>query len=398
MTRFLCALGCFSSVALADTPLPFGLDIQTHEWFESDTVLVQAAAVDLVNLNQAVDALNAQQMALGPYHSDLVAPTVAAAKLATETGALTRAEELFDRAFHTIRVNDGLYGDQQLPILRGLLDLYLASGDREGFEKRAEYQFRLLGSGLPPFNAAELKAAGEFFDVTLDALMDGSWEGMSRELLRFHDRFETLTDSVCAESDVRAEWCRYFSFRLARFYYLLAYKLDVFVDDPRFESRIADSDWQSLERDPRMEALQRRLFQQGERVFDRLLEVEPGDHDAISALADWHWFYSKRTAAIRLYRDACQLEPDRFSRAAPLPEYPTLSRYRSFHGVGTLVDVTLEINERGVPSDIAVSSVGDNSSISVKRKLRDTRYRPAFDQCETPRDISLINAQFVFLD
>jgi hypothetical protein len=104
---------------------------------------------------------------------------------------------------------------------------------------------------------------------------------------------------------VRAEWCRYFSFRLARFYYLLEYKLDVFVDDPRFESRIADSDWQSLERDPRMEALQRRLFQQGERVFDRLLEVEPGDHDAISALADWHWFYSKWTAAIRLYRDAC---------------------------------------------------------------------------------------------
>jgi hypothetical protein len=101
---------------------------------------------------------------------------------------------------------------------------------------------------------------------------------------------------------------------------------------------------------------------------------------------------------IRLYRDACQLEPDRFSRAAPLPEYPTLSRYRSFHGVGTLVDVTLEINERGVPSDIAVSPVGDISSISVKRKLRDTRYRPAFDQCETPRDISLINAQFVFLD
>jgi hypothetical protein len=79
-------------VVLADTPLPFGLDIQTREWFESDTVLVQAAAVDLVNLNQAVDALNAQQMALGPYHSDLVAPTVAAAKLATETGALTRAE------------------------------------------------------------------------------------------------------------------------------------------------------------------------------------------------------------------------------------------------------------------------------------------------------------------
>ena len=54
---------------------------------------------------------------------------------------------LYDAALHNARVNNGLYGDQQLPILRGLLDLYLLTGDRKGFEARAAYQFRLLGSG-----------------------------------------------------------------------------------------------------------------------------------------------------------------------------------------------------------------------------------------------------------
>lgn len=398
MNRLLYVLGWFSCLAFADTPLPFGLDIQAKEWIESEVVTVQPDAAELAVLDQAVDALNAKQRALGPYHPDLVAASLAVAALATEAGALSRAELLYDRALHTVRVNDGLYGDQQLPILRGLLDLYLASGDRDGFEKRAEYQFRLLGSGLPPFNAAELTAAGEFFDVTLDALIDASWEDKSRELLRFHDRFEKLTESVCADPEAGGQWCQPFSFRLVRFYYVLEYKLDVFIDDPRFEPRFGDADWQSMEREPRLEALQRRLFQQGERILDRLLALNPKDHDALSALADWHWFYQKRSAALPLYRDACQLKSERFNRPAPLPEYPALSRYRSFREPGALASVALQINARGVPSDIVVSLDGSEAPVTLRRKLRETRFRPAFDNCEDPSEVSALNDQLVFLD
>jgi hypothetical protein len=125
-----------------------------------------------------------------------------------------------------------------------------------------------------------------------------------------------------------------------------------------------------------MEALQRRLFQQGERVFDRLLALKPEDHDALSALADWHWFYQKRPAAIRHYQAACQLRPERFEYPAPLPEYPALSKYRAFTEIGVPVGVTLEINERGVPSDIVLASLDVEGPLSLKRKLRATRFRP----------------------
>ena len=66
-----------------------------------------------------------------------------------EAGDVSLAASLYDSALHNARVNNGLYGDQQLPILRGLLDLYLLKGDREGFEARAAYQFRLLGAAQP---------------------------------------------------------------------------------------------------------------------------------------------------------------------------------------------------------------------------------------------------------
>ncbi len=194
------------------------------------------------------------------------------------------------------------------------------------------------------------------------------------------------------------DWCQPFSFRLVRFYYLLEYKLDVFVDDPRFEPRLSGADWQSMEREPRLEALQRRLFQQGERVFDRLLALKPEDHDALSALADWHWFYQKRPAAIRHYQAACKLRPERFDHPAPLPEYPTLSKYRAFTEIGAAVSVTLEVNERGVPSDIVLEPADVEAALSLKRKLRATRFRPIFDNCESPRPVSLLDSEFVRLD
>ena len=396
--RLLFALGFYSGLVFAGTPLPFGLDIQPESWTDLEAPSEPENAIASPDLDQAIAALDAQQRELGPYHADLVAPALAAAALATDSGELSRAEALYDRALHAVRVNDGLYGDQQLPILRGLLDLYLVSGDRQGFEKRAEYQFRLLGSGLPPFNGAELAAATEFFDVTLDALMDVSWDGRARELLRFHDRFEAMTESVCADPEVGGEWCQPFTFRLARFYYLLEYKLDTFVDDPRFEPRVGAADWQSMEREPRLEALQRRLFQEGEGLFDRLLALNPDDHDALSALADWHWFYQKRSAALDLYQKACQLRPERFSMPGPLPEYPALSGYPAFRGDGARVGVELRVNDRGVASNIVLSPADVDASVSIRRKLRDTRFRPALENCDSPLEESALAGVFVFLD
>ena len=81
-------------MAFADTPLPFGLDIQKQTWIAADPGAVQSTAIVSTELDQVVAALDAMQRALGPYHRDLVAPTVAAASLATEAGELALAEAL----------------------------------------------------------------------------------------------------------------------------------------------------------------------------------------------------------------------------------------------------------------------------------------------------------------
>ena len=375
-------------VASADTPVPFGLPVQYRD---AEPVLGFDGGRDvseLASVYQAQARLEETERRLGPYHPSLAGEFVQVAQLAMDAGNVGLAASLYNAALHNARVNNGLYGDQQLPILRGLLDLYLLTGDRDGFEARAAYQFRLLGSGLPPFEEGELRATLEFFDVSLDALMGVSWEGRGRELLVLHTRFESMAEAVCADASVNLAWCEPFTFSLGRFYYLLEHKLDVFVDDPRFKRTFSDPEWQSLDREPRLEALQRRLFNKGETVFERLLEVNPDSSGALSALADWHWFYRKRDEATSLYRRACRLSPDRFTQAAPLPEYPRLAFNRAFQEPVIPLDVSLTVTERGKPADMNFSLPAAGADADppgrVRRSMRSMVYRPAFVACSEP--------------
>lgn len=379
---------CCACCAQASTPVPFGIPVQFRDTVRSVDI-VGAGASDvsqLASLDDAEATLREMEQTLGPYHSDLAAQMLQVAHLASSEGEFALAAGWYDRALHNARVNNGLYGDQQLPILRGLLDLYLLSGDRAGFEARAAYQFRLLGSGLPPFEEGELQAAIEFFEASLDALMGVSWESRSRELLRLHERFESMAEAVCADPAVNVRWCQPFTFSLGRFYYLLEYKLEAFVDDPRFERTFSDPDWQSLDREPRLDALQRRLFGKGEENFQRLVTLAADSHDALSALADWNWFYRKRDAAVALYRQACNLAPERFVRAGPLPEYPRLAFELAFQEPPVPVMVSLSVTDRGRPTDLEFSLPGAPNEASppgaVRRAMRNMVFRPAFISCE----------------
>ena len=376
------------NMTVADTPVPFGLFVQLSDGTDSRIEKVSPDMSTRADLAAAEAILREREQVLGPYHSALAPLMVEAAAIASASGDLSRAAEFYDRALHNVRVNNGLYGDQQLPILRGLIALYLESGDREALEERAAYQFRLLGSGLPPFEAGELKAALEFFDVTLDVLMDVAWGPRGRELLQFHDRFDDMTAAVCQDPSVRSEWCQPFTFRLASFYYVLEFKLDVLVDDQRFERTFSDPEWGSLEREPRLEALQRRLMRKGEDVFERLLSVSPDQHDALSALADWLWFYRQKTRAMALYEQACQLQPDRFEKPGALPEYPALKRLMAFMPGSSEAQVTLSVTDRGVAKNVVVAvsnpATDDSHAAKLKRVLRDTAFRPALHDCVEP--------------
>lgn len=384
----------------AETPLPFGIRLLAPPETERGATrqMLAPIAFEDRDLEAAQTQLMQMEQRLGPYHPDLAGAITLVAEQAAVEGEIALSAELYERALHNARVNGGLYGDTQVPILRSLLGLYLESGDRDAFESRAAYQFRLMGSGLPPYDASELAAATEFFDVTLDTLIELPWEDRGRELLNFHDRVEDLTQGVCADDQVREGWCSQLTYRLLSFYYVLEFKLDVLVDDARFQSVFDRTDWQSLDREPRLEEMQRRLYRRGEMALERLLSQSPEDLDAQMALADWHWFYRKRQEAEALYRRIWQQDPVRMAQPAALPSMPIIKRYPALQNEVTMVTAEFSVSSTGTAKAISArASDSGDEVLWAARAIRDSVFRPPLDEQGEAVDSGPVTFEWLFV-
>ena len=71
------------------------------------------------------------------------------------------------------RINDGLYSERQVPLLRELLQSYREAGDYEALDERYDYYFRLYGNGQPPYTEIRLRAALEYLRWQREALRLG---------------------------------------------------------------------------------------------------------------------------------------------------------------------------------------------------------------------------------
>ena len=134
-------------------------------------------------------------------------------------------------------------------------------------------------------------------------------------------------------------------------------------------------------------------------MFERLLSLKPNDHDALSALADWHWFYKKRDQATKLYRRACAAEPQRFESAGPLPEYPRLAYKVAFRDLPVTVELSTTVTERGQPRDLDLAVLepeAEGVPGSLRRALRRMVFRPAFANCQDPAE-SMLEMKLFYL-
>ena len=87
------------------------------------------------------------------------------------------------------------------------------------------------------------------------------------------------------------------------------------------------------------------------------------------------------------------LSPSRFSRAAPLPEYPRLAFNRAFQEPAMPLDVSLTVTEKGRPVDMNFSlpaaGVDTDPPSRVRRAMRSMVFRPAFVSCSEPVETEL---------
>src|SRR6056297_1311672 len=157
-----------------------------------------AQAQDAVTQWQAqVEALEA---AGGPYASGLEEPLADLARQRVAEGRFGEALALYRRSLHVLRVNTGLASPAQMAIVRAMLQLQRALGDREALDDLYGYYYRLGWLDADGQEGeARWRVALEYLRWQRERLRTSAAGDIDRHLLELHRLNEQLLEQSAQE-------------------------------------------------------------------------------------------------------------------------------------------------------------------------------------------------------
>ena len=360
------------------------------------TSFAPGMAQDNVEFQRQVAELEEQG---GPYSDALAEPLAGLGHHYRLNGDLEQALRLYRRALHVVRVNDGLYSERQMPILRELLDVYRDSGEIQALDDRYDYYFRLYGQGRPPYTEVRLRAALAYLRWQREAIRLGIDKEDSHRLLELYNLNEELLRALVAEPSVALHWQRDFTLSQLRNLYLLEDRIAPAVDKQGIEPSLPliGNEWSQQDFDKkRLETMQRGSQSRGSELMLALIERTAGseDNDELARLhlelGDWYQWHGNDRQAGEQYQQVVQLlsaaqRPDLLQQwlgqPRELPDNGAFWQPRSEHKAETpiVINVRYDVSAKGRARNI--QSEAGNPDVEglasrLQRKLRQIRFRP----------------------
>lgn len=359
----------------------------------------------VINASRADAAaqINRLQTEGGPYNPALAPVLTMAAERALELGDTENALIFYQQALYNLRVNGGLYAQAQLPILQSIMGLLRVSGDVNALDSRVDYYYRLMGSGLPPWNVAKIQAAIKTLSWRQEKLMHQLWAGREREVVALVDDGERLVASICQTPEFADVWCADITLQHLATLYLIHFRVA-----PEFQTAMkrgytavpdrrasTDGEWSPLQ--DRLQLILRGIKNKGADLINRALPIAQETQTLTVALADWHWFFGDTESAQTLYRALHDSAPQLFSQPVPLPAIPDLGRDPVLAEDSGKVSFAANISSRGSAEDVTVTPLGEDGGRWKHRGLRyfrSLRFRPVIDASgqfiASPIELSLV--------
>jgi hypothetical protein len=335
----------------------------------------------------------------GPYASALAEPLAALARLQRQQGDLMQSRRLYERALHLVRVNEGLYSERQVPILRQLFGSYRQTGDMQALDARYDYYFRLYGAGLPPYTELRLGATLEYLRWQREALLLELDAEPSGRLLALYNLNQKVLAAVAGEEGipyplykqlVLSQLCNLYLVR-----HLYRPELQSINEVPQ---HLTAGAWEPQDTNEyRLELLQRGAVTSGRGLLDELIARTPPEDRVELALnylelGDWNQWNDKRSDADVAYRRVLGLLAE---AAEPAPWLDT-PRELPANGVfelppptgnppATVVQASFDVTAQGRARNIEtrVDSEDDEGRAGrFRRELAGVRFRPAYRQGE----------------
>src|SRR5690606_38217336 len=104
-------------------------------------LLQEASALTLAQPTASayLDQLLQLEVAYGPYDIRLAEPLQAAAAALEQSADPLQASQLYERALHVTRINDGLYSESQIAIVEKLIDCFALLEDWPQVDRNFRY-------------------------------------------------------------------------------------------------------------------------------------------------------------------------------------------------------------------------------------------------------------------
>lgn len=341
-----------------------------------------------------------RELAGGPYVDGLAEPLVALARIYRGDGDFSRAVQFYRRALHVVRINDGLYSERQVPILRELLGTYRETGDLQTLDQRYDYFFRLYGRGEPPYTGVRLRATLEYLRWQREAIRLELEKHPEKRLLALYELNESLLKAVAQAPDVDPAWYRRLGLSQMRNLYLIQDRIrptpetiSVAPATPLLASAWTEEDVNVH----RLEAIQRGALGRGERLLQDLLDREEGGAIEQRArlrleLGDWYQWNGSDDRAAEQYAELARLlqasgrEGDLQKWLGQPVELPDNGAFwqPGAHAEtrrGVIVSASFDVSARGRASNIETRATGDEyakAASGLRRQLARTRFRPRY--------------------
>lgn len=338
----------------------------------------------------------------GPYAPQLAETLQDAGNYFYSRGDYRSAIDHWRRAVHLTRVNDGLYSELQLPILRRLLDTYLETGDYESADNIQAYLYHLSRQHHGPRDIEYIEATVAWVDWRRQQWLRGPRGTDPKELLslwRLVDRQSReseeaqlsaaqLAPLVSAQLDMlHVIGVAHFGLDREAEMMLGGRPGEFGVDmDTEQAHRLQDSAYSRGRK--RLELLGERMAEAGDKL---------GQAKAQLALGDWHMWNDAPALAANSYRECwntlaaagqAALQGEWFGEPVALPANGEL-----WSGPGTpeefaesaLVLARFTVTTRGRAEDIDTEARDPEqagSAIRFSRMLRSSRFRPRLEAGE----------------
>lgn len=333
----------------------------------------------------------------GPYAADLSEPLVGLGRYYSDRGDVTRAQQVYRRALHVVRINDGLYSHRQIPVVRAQLEAYRNSGELRQLDGLYDYYFRLFGAGQPPYTELRLRAALGYLRWQREALrleMDGD---NSVRMLDLYHRNAQLIQSVAEQPSLDPRWHSELALSQLKNLYLLQDSPDARIENKGLAPSTSPFVGQWDEKDMakvRLQRMQRGAMSLGKEVLEDVITRHGDEMNAEElahlylAWADWYQWQGKSGRAGQQYREVVRLLQQGgredllqqwLGEPVELPDngafwQPQPGPVAQPDALTVSYDVTAEGKVRNITAEVDPEQ--ESALSNLARKLRYTRFRP----------------------